>query len=181
MSPIHRGFFTLCVAIAAAGPLCAVAEGVVIGEGRIKTDAGEFVTSAGRSWACLDAEWQDAGRVSGGPGTRYSCAGTLLDSATYTAVSAGRTAVALDDINAGLDGVAVNVARNAESTEALRRWIETQVQNSNKLLYETIAARFEAIPPRVLANKAVSDAIAKLREDVLAAVRATGTPPPTGG
>jgi hypothetical protein len=180
MPPVHRVLFTLCVAIVATAPLCALAEGVVIGEGRVKTDAGEFVTNAGRSWACLGAEWQDAGRVSGGPGNRYSCAGTLLDSATYTAVSAGRTAVALDVINAGLDSVAVNVARNAESTEALRRWIETQVQNSNKQLYETISARFEALPPRVLANKTVRDAIAKLREEVLAAVKATGAPPPSG-
>jgi hypothetical protein len=180
MPPVHRKFFTVCVAIVATAPLCAFAESVVIGDGRVKTDAGEFVTRAGQSWACLGAEWHDAGTVPGGLGTRYSCAGTLIDSRTYTAVSAGRTAVALADINAELDGVAVNVARNAESMEALRVWIETQVQNSNKLLYETIAARFDAIPARVLANKAFGDAIAKLREDILAAVQATRTQPPNG-
>jgi hypothetical protein len=180
MPPVHRKFFTVCVAIVAAAPLCAFADSVVIGEGRVKTDAGEFVTNAGRSWACLGAEWHDAGTVPGVIGTRYSCAGTLLDSATYTAVSAGRTAVALADINAELDGVAENVARNADSMEALRIWIETQAQSSNKLLYETIAARFDAIPARVLANKAFGNVIAKLREDILAAVKATGTPPPSG-
>ena len=180
MPPLHRGFFTVCAAIVATAPLCAFAESVVIGDGRVKTDAGEFVTSAGRSWACIGAAWHDAGAAPGGPGTRYSCAGTLIDGATYTAVSAGRTAVALADINAALDGVAVNVSRNADSTEALRTWIETEVQSSNRLLYESIAARFDAIPARVRANKAFSSVIAKLREDVLAAVKANATPPPTG-
>jgi hypothetical protein len=179
MPLVHRKFLTICAAIVATAPLCAFAETVVIGEGRVKTDAGEFVTTAGRSWACLGTVWRDVGRVPGGPGTRYSCAGLVLDSATYTAVSAGSTAVALADINAQLDGVAANVARNAESTEALREWIDVQVQNSNKLLYETIAARFDAIPARVLANKAFSDAIARLREDILAAVKATRSPPPS--
>ncbi len=180
MPSVHRRFFTVCGAIVAIAPLCAFAESVVIGEGRVKTDAGEFVTSAGRSWACLGAEWHDAGRVPGGLGTRYSCVGTVLDSATYTAVSSGRAAVTLADIDAELDGVAVNVARTAESTEALRWWIQAQAQTSNKLLYETIAARFDAIPARVLATKPFSDAIAKLREDILAAVKAAGTPPPSG-
>jgi len=180
MSPVHRRFVTICAVIIVTAPPCAFAEGVVTGEGRVKTDSGEFVTSAGRSWACLGAEWRDDGSAYGGPGRRYSCAGTLLDSATYTAVSVGRTAVALADINAELGGVAVNVARNAESTEALRAWIESQVQSSNRLLYQTIAARFDAIPARVLANKAFSDAIAKLREDILSAVKATATPPPAG-
>jgi len=180
MPPVHRKCFAACAAIVATAPLCAFAESVVIGEGRVKTDAGEFVTSAGQSWACLGAEWHDAGTVPGSSGTRrYACAGTLLDSGIYTAVSAGRTTVALADINAQLDGVAENVARNAESTEALRMWIETQVQSSNKLLYETIAARFDAIPARVRANKAFSDAIAKLREDILAAVQATGNQAPS--
>jgi hypothetical protein len=180
MPQVHRNFVGVCAAITLTAPLCALAEGVVIGDGRVKTDAGEFVTKAGRSWACLGAEWQDAGTVPGGRGTRYSCPGTLLDAGTYTAVSAGRTAVALADINAELDGVAVNVARNAESTEALRTWIETQVENSHKLLYETIAARFDAIPARLLANKDFGDAIAKLRRDILTAVQATGTPPSSG-
>jgi hypothetical protein len=180
MPSVHRKFFTVCATVVAAAPLCAFAESIVIGEGRVKTDVGELVTSAGRSWACLDAEWRTVGAGPGGSGTQYSCAGTLLDSGTYTAVSAGRTAVALADVNAVLDRVAVDVARNAESTEALRVWIEAQARSSSKLLYETIAARFDAIPARVLANKGVRDAIAKLREDVLAAVQATGASSPNG-
>ena len=180
MPPVHRSFVTVCAAIVAAAPLCALAEGIVIGEGRVKTDVGEFVTSGGRNWACLDAEWRDIGNLPGGRGTQYSCAGTILDSGTYTTASHGRTAVGLADANATLDRVAVDVARNAESTEALRVWVEAQVQDANRRLYETIAARFDAIPARVLANKGVKDAVAKLREDVLAAVRAIPTSPPSG-
>jgi len=181
MPSVHRRLlFTVCAAIMGTAPLCAFAESVVTGEGRVKTDVGELVTSAGRSWACLGAEWRDAGAGPGGSGTQYSCAGTVLDIGTYTAVSAGRTAVALTDVQATLDRVAVKVASNAESTEALRVWIEAQVQSSNKLLYETIVARFDAIPARVLADKSTRDAIAKLREDVLAAVQATAPSQPRG-
>ncbi len=180
MPSVHRTFFTVCAAVVATVPLGAFAETIVIGEGRVKTDIGELVTNAGRSWACLGAEWRNVGTGPGGSGTQYSCAGTVLDSGTYTAVSAGKTAVALADVNAVLDRVAVNVARNAESTEALRVWIEAQVQSSNKLLYQTIAARFDAVPAKVLANKGMRDAIAKLREDVLAAVQASGASPPSG-
>ena len=88
--------------------------------------------------------------------------------------------MALAEINAALDGVAMNVARNAESTDALRIWIEIQLQRSNELLYEMIAARFNAIPAQVLATKASRDEIAKLRKDVLAAVKGNGTQPPRG-
>jgi hypothetical protein len=180
MAPYHRRLFTVLAAIVATAPLCASAESIVIGEGRVKTDIGEIVTNSGRSWACLGAEWRSVGTGPGGSGTQYACAGTLLDSGTYTAVSAGRTAVVLADVNATLDRVAVSVARNAESTEALRVWIEGQVQSSNKLLYEAIATRFDAIPPQVLVNKGTREAIAKLREDVLSAVQAAGTSPPSG-
>jgi len=80
-----------------------------------------------------------------------------------------------------LDGVSANVARKGDAVAALRRWIESQVQESNKLLYETIAARFDATPPRVLENKAAKDAIAKLREDILASVKANAPQPPSKG
>ena len=180
MPSAHRRFFTVCAAVVATAPPCAFAESVVVGEGRVKTDIGELVTSGGRSWACLGAEWRDVGTGPGGTGTQYACAGTLLDSGTYTAVSAGRTAVALAGVNATLDRVAVNVARNADSAEALRLWIEGQVKASNKLLYETIAARFDAVPAGALTSKAAREAIAKLREDVLTAVQAAGTPTPGG-
>jgi hypothetical protein len=40
MPPVHRKFFTVCGAIVATAPLCAFAESVVIGDGRVKTDAG---------------------------------------------------------------------------------------------------------------------------------------------
>ena len=89
--------------------------------------------------------------------------------------------MALADMKAELDGVAANVARNGDAVVALRLWIEAQVQESNKLLYETIAARFDAIPARVLANKGVKDAIAKLKEDVLASVKASAPQAPGGG
>jgi len=174
MPSIRRKLFTVCAAIVATAPLCALAESILIGEGRVKTDIGELVTSGGRSWACLGAPWRDVGTGPGGSGTQYACAGTVLDSGTYSAVSSGRAVVALADVNMALDRVAVDVARNAESTEALRLWIEAQVQSSNKLLYQAIAARFDAIPARVLSSKGARDAIAKLREDVLAAVQATG-------
>ena len=180
MPSLHRKLFTVCVAIAGTAPPYAFAESIVIGEGRVKTDVGELVTSSGRSWACLDAEWRNVGTAPDGSGAQYSCAGTVLDVATYTTVSAGRTAVALTDVKATLDRVAVNVARNAESSEALRLWIEAQVRSSNKLLYETIAARFDALPARVLADKSSREAIAKLREDVLAAVQATAPSQPRG-
>jgi hypothetical protein len=179
--PLHRKLSWACAAILIGAPLGALAQAAVIGEARVKTDVGEFVTSGGRTWACLGAVWRDEGRVSGGTGTRYSCAGSILDSETYTAVSAGRTAVALADMKAELDGVAANVARNADAAAALRLWIEAQVHESSKLLYETIAARFDAIPTRVLANKAFKDAIAKLREDILASVKASAPQPPSGG
>jgi len=179
--PLHRKLSRLCVAILIGAPFGALAQAAVIGEGRVKTDVGEFVTSGGRTWACLGAAWRDEGRVSEGTGTRYSCAGSILDSETYTTVSAGRTAVALADMKAELDGVAANVARNGDGVAALRLWIEAQVHESNKLLYETIAARFDAIPARVLANKAFKDAIAKLREDILASVKASAPQPPSGG
>lgn len=179
--PLHRKLSRLYVAILIGAPLGALAQAAVIGEGRVKTDAGEFVTSGGQTWACLGAAWRDEGRVPGGSGTRYSCAGLILDSETYTAASAGRTAVTLADIKAELEGVAANVARNGDAVAALRMWIEAQVQESNKVLYETIAARFDAIPARALANKATKDAIAKLREDILASVKASAPQPPSGG
>jgi hypothetical protein len=181
MPTVRRKLLEVCAAIVVGAPLCASAQGVVIGDGRVKTDSGEFVTSAGQSWACLGAEWHDEGTVPGKPGTRYSCAGTVLDSATYTAISVGRSAVALAELKAALDGVALNVARSAESTDALRRWIEDQLQRSSERLYETIAARFDAIPARALATQAARDELAKLREDVLAAVKANATQPPRGG
>jgi len=180
MPRVDRSLLKVCAAALAAAPLCALAQSVVIGEGRVKTDDGEFVTNAGRSWACLGADWQEEGRPPGGTGTRYSCAGTLLDADTYTTLSTGRTAVALGDLKSELDVLAMNVARNARTTEALRRWIEAQVQGSNKLLYQTIAARFDAIPAPMLANKAFRDEIAKRRDDILAAVRANTTPTPSG-
>ncbi len=175
--PLHRRLSALCVAVLAGAPLGAFAQAAVIGVGRVKTDVGEFVTSGGRTWACLGAAWRDEGSVSGGTGTRYSCAGSILDSDTYTTVSVGRTAVALGDLKAALDGVAASVARNGDGVAALRLWLEAQVQQSNQLLYEAISARFDAVPARVLANKAFKDAIAKLREDVLASVKASAPPP----
>jgi len=179
--PLHRNLSLLCVVILIGAPLGALAQAAVVGEGRVKTDAGEFVTAGGQARACLGAAWRDEGRVSGGTGTRYSCAGAILDSGTYTAVSAGRTTVALADMRAQLDGVAANVAKNGDAVAALRAWIEAQVQVSNKLLYETIEARFDAIPARALANKQLKDTIAKLREDILASVKASAPPPPSGG
>ncbi len=178
--PLHRELSCLCVAIVAGAPIGAFAQGALIGEGRVKTDAGELVTSGGQTWACLGAEWRDDGSVPGGTGTRYSCAGTILDNATYTAVSAGRRAVALAELKAELDGVAANVTRNGDAMALLRSWIEAQVVQSNKALYDTIAARFDAIPARVLANKAVKDAIGRLREDILASVQASAPQVPGG-
>jgi hypothetical protein len=180
MPSVQRKLFTVCTAVLATAPLCALAESLVIGEGRVKTDIGEVVTSAGRSWACLGADWREVGAAPGGSGTQYACAGTLLDGGTYTTISAGRTAVALADVNATLDRVALGVARNAESTEALRAWIEAQAKSSNKLLYETIAARFDAVPAGALTTKAAREAFARLREDVLAAVQTAGASPPSG-
>jgi hypothetical protein len=177
MSPLPRGLYKVCAAILMSAPLGVLAQGVVIGQGLVKTDAGEFVRSAGQTWACLDAEWKDEGRAPGGPGTRYSCAGTIVDSGTYTAVSSARTAVALADIKEELDGVAANVARNTELAEALHNQIEAQLRSSNKLLYETIRARFDAVPAQVLTNKAFKGALAKLEADILAAVRANGMQP----
>lgn len=179
--PLHRQLSRLCVVVLTGAPLGALAQAAVIGEGRVKTDAGEFVTSGGRTWACLGAAWRDEGRVSGGTGTRYSCAGSILDNETYTAVAAGRTSVALADMKVELDGVAANVARNGDAVSALRTWIEAQVQESNRLLYATIAARFDAIPARALASKELRDAITKLKVDILASVKASAPQPPSGG
>jgi len=179
--PLHRKLSGLGVAMLLGAPLGALAQAAVIGEGRVKTDAGEFVTSGGRTWACMGAAWRDEGRVSGGSGIRYSCAGAILDSGTSTTVSTERTAVALADLKAELDGVAANVARNGDAVAALRVWIEAQVHEPDRLLYEAIAARFDAIPARLLANKAFKDAIAKLREDILASVKASAPQRPGGG
>jgi len=178
--PIRRKLSALCLVILTTAALGARAQAAVIGEGRVKTDAGEFVTSGGRTWACLGGAWRDEGTVSGATGTRYSCAGSILDSGTYTTVSGGRTGVALAEIKAELDGVAANVARNGDGVAALRLWIDAQVRASNNTLYDAIAARFDAIPTRLLANKALKDTISKLREDILASVKAS-SPSPSGG
>ena len=178
--PLRRRLSQLCVAILAGAPVAALAQAAIVGEGRVKTDSGEFVTSGGRTWACLGAAWRDEGTIAGGTGTRYSCAGSILDSETYTAVSAGRTALALGDLKAALDGVAANVAQNGDAVAALRLWLEAQAQQSNKQLYDAIAARFDAIPARALANKTFKDVVARLREDILASVKAAG-PAPGGG
>ena len=68
MPSVHRTFFTVCAAVVATVPLGALAETIVIGEGRVKTDIGELVTNAGRSWACLGAEWRNVGTGPGGSG-----------------------------------------------------------------------------------------------------------------
>ena len=174
MSPLHRSMRRFCAAILISTPLGAFAQGVLIGQGLVKTDVGGCVRSGDQTWACLGAAWKDEGTVPGGAGTRYSCTGTIIESGTYTAVSTARTAVALADLKLELDGVAANVAKNAESTEALRRQLEAQFHRSNQLRYEAVAARFDAVPARVLTNKAFKDALAKLRDDVLAAVIANG-------
>ena len=176
MSPLHRNFRGFCAAIPITTPLGAFAQGVLIGQGLVKTDVGECVRSGDQTWACLGAAWRDEGTVPGGAGTRYSCTGTIMEGGTYTTVSTARTAVALTDLKLELDGVAAKVAKNADSIEALRRQLEAQFQSSNQLLYEAVAARFDAVPARVLTDKALKDALAKLRDDVLAAVKANGPP-----
>lgn len=183
MPRVHRRAYGLglCAAIFASAPPGAHAQSVVVGEGRVKTDAGVFVRGGGRTWACLGADWQDEGTAPGSAGQRYSCAGTILDSETYTALSTAKTSLALGDLKSELDLVASNVATTTRSTEAIRKWIEAQARGSNKLLAEAIAARFDALPQRLLANKALKDAIAKLREDVLAAVNAAAEPAPGAG
>ena len=170
---MHRAMFVPCFVLAAAWTSGARAEGAIVGEGQVKTDSGELVRSGGRTWACLGAAWQDEGTVAGGTGTLYSCAGAILDSATYTTVSVGRTDKALAGLKADLQEVARNVSRNGESIAALQLLIDTQCRASNDRLHDEIAARFDAIPGKLLANKAVKDAVAKLKADVLAAVKGT--------
>ncbi len=176
MSPLHRSIRRFCAAILIGTPLGAFAQGVLIGPGLVKTDVGECVRSGDQTWACLGAPWKNEGTVPGGAGTRYSCTGTIIESGTYTAVSTARTAVAIADLKLELDGVSADIAKNAESTEALRRQLEAQFRSSNQLRYEAVAALFDAVPARVLTNKAFKDALAKLRDDVLAAVKANGPP-----
>jgi hypothetical protein len=69
--PLHRRLSQFCVAILAGAPVGALAQAAIIGEGRVKTDSGEFVTSGGRTWACLARMVFLPQRVSPSPSERF--------------------------------------------------------------------------------------------------------------
>ena len=143
-------------------------------------DVGVTAAPSQTSFFCIGS-WQEphAAASFGAQGavTGYKCSGHLVSSVSVAAVGALKAAQTLSEVKDALDAVKTAVTANTTATEATRAAIDQQVTQANQRLYETIVAKFDALPSTLLTNQEFKDAFDHLKREVLSEVRAMSSQP----
>jgi hypothetical protein len=97
--------------------------------------------------------------------------GQMVSAVNLAAVWAIKSGQSLTRLESAISALAKSVDSNTEAAKATNTSIDKAVTQANQRLFDSITAKFDALPSQLMASPQFKDIIKKLKDDILAEVK----------